>query len=132
MFHNHGLVFNRAALVYNLRMLRSSTMMKALLACTVLLVSLAMVQFVSAAGNLTLYGYVSDTKCAAKGATESHRDCMEQCLEKGAGVVLVTDGDHHIVAIDNPEAVKGHHAHRVALDGYMNGDSFHVTSVRII
>jgi hypothetical protein len=107
-------------------------MRKALLACAVLLVSVAMVQFVSAAGNLTLYGYVSDTKCAAKGATESHRDCMEQCLAKGAGVVLVTDDNHHIIRIDNPEAVKGHYAHRVALDGYMNGDLFHVTSVRII
>jgi hypothetical protein len=106
-------------------------MKKALLACTVLLISLATVQFVSA-GDLTLYGYISDTKCAAKGATESHRDCMEQCLAKGSNVVLVTDGDHHIITIDNPEAVKGHHAHRVALDGYMSGDSFHVTSVRII
>ena len=46
--------------------------------------------------------------------------------------MLVADDDHHVIPIDNPEAVKGHHAHRVALDGYMSGDNFHVISVRII
>ena len=107
-------------------------MKKALLACAVFSISILMVQFVLAAGQQTLYGYVSCTKCAAKGATESHRDCMEKCLAKGAGVVLVTDDDHRLIRIENPEAVKAHHAHRVALDGYMNGDLFHVISVRII
>jgi hypothetical protein len=107
-------------------------MKKTMLACTVLSISILMVQFVSAQGQQTLYGYISCSKCAAKGATESHRDCMEKCLTSGAGVVLVTDDDHHIIRIENPDAVRGHHAHRVALDGYMNGDVYHVISVRIL
>jgi hypothetical protein len=106
-------------------------MKKALLACTILS-SFVMVQLVSAAGGQTLYGYVSCSKCGVKGATESHRDCMEKCLAKGASIVLVTDDDHHPVSIENPDAVSGHHGHHVALDGYMNGDVFHVISVRTL
>jgi uncharacterized protein YqfA (UPF0365 family) len=107
-------------------------MKKALLACTLLSISVLMVQVVLAAGEQTLYGYVSCSMCGAKGATESHRDCMEKCLAKGADVVLVTDDDHHLVRIENPDTVSGHHAHRVALSGYMNGDVFHVISIRIL
>lgn len=106
-------------------------MKKLLLAGAVLSVFL-MVQFVSAGGEQTLYGYVTCSKCAAKGATESHRDCMEKCLAKGSSVVLVTDDDHHLVGIENPDTVTGHHAHHVALDGYMKGDVFHVISVRTL
>lgn len=106
-------------------------MKKLLLAGAVLSVFL-MVQFVSAGGEQTLYGYVTCSKCAAKGATESHRDCMEKCLAKGSSVVLVTDDDHQLVGIENPDTVTGHHAHHVALDGYMKGDVFHVISVRTL
>jgi len=105
---------------------------KTLLACTVLSIAILMVQFASAAGQYTIYGYISCTKCGAKGTTESHRDCMEKCVAKGAGVVLVTDDDHHVIRIENPDAVNGHYGHRVALDGYMNGDAFHVISLRIL
>jgi hypothetical protein len=91
-----------------------------------------MVQIVLAAGQITLYGYISCTECGAKGATESHRDCMEKCVAKGAGVVLVTDNDHYVIRIENPDAVRGHYAHHVALDGYVNGDVFHVISLRIL
>jgi hypothetical protein len=107
-------------------------MKRVLLACVAFGVGLATAQFVYAAGQQTLYGYISDSKCAAKGATESHRECMEKCLAKGAGIVLVTDDDHHIIRIENPDTVKGHRAHRVALDGYMNGEVFHVMRVRIL
>jgi len=106
-------------------------MKKALLAC-IILSSFLMVQFVSAAGEQTLYGYISCSKCEAKGATESHRDCMEKCVAKGADIVLVTDDDHHLVGIENPDIVSRHHAHHVALDGYMNGSVFHVIRVRIL
>lgn len=107
-------------------------MRNALLACAVLSIGILVVQVASAAGEQTLYGYVSCSACGAKGATESHRDCMEQCLAKGANVVLVTDDDHHVIRIENPDSVSGHHAHRVALYGYINGDAFHVISIRIL
>jgi hypothetical protein len=57
---------------------------------------------------------------------------MEKCLAKGADVVLVMDDTKQIVQIDNPGAVSGHHAHRVALFGYFNNVAFHIVSVRIL
>jgi uncharacterized protein YqfA (UPF0365 family) len=84
------------------------------------------------AGEDTLYGYVTCSTCVAKGATTSHHDCMEKCLAKGAEVVLVTDDDHHAVALENPDLVRGHHADHVALQGFMQGDHFHIISVRMI
>src|ERR1700731_2833825 len=96
--------------------------------CVLLVISFLPARFVSAAGEATLYGYISCSMCGAKGATESHQDCMEKCLAKGASVVIVTDNDHAVVTIENPNSVSGHHAHRVALYGYPKGDAFHVIS----
>ena len=108
-------------------------MKKALLACTLVSISILMVRLVSAANEQTATGYISCSKCAAsKGASDSHRDCMEQCLAKGAAVVLITDGDQHMVRIENPDAVSGQHGHRVALSGYMTDDGLHVISVRML
>ena len=107
-------------------------MKKALLVCA-LLCSTCLVRLVSAAGEQTLRGYVSCSKCeASKGATGSHLDCMRQCLAKGADVVLITDNDHSLIRLDNPSTVSTQHAHHVALYGYMNGTAFHVISVRIL
>jgi hypothetical protein len=107
-------------------------MKRLLLAGVVLSMVLAM-QFVWAASDQTLYGYVSCSKCeGAKGATDGHRECMEKCIAKGADVVLVTDNDHNLVSIENPETLNGHHAHHVALQGYAKGGKFHVVSVRIL
>jgi hypothetical protein len=112
-------------------------MRKALSICALLVISSLPVQFASAAGKKnvsgeqTLYGYISCSACGAKGATESHRECMEKCLAKGANIVLVTDGDNMLIPIDNPDTVSGQHAHRVALFGYTSGEAFHVISVRV-
>ena len=98
------------------------------LPAVLLLVSLA----TSSAQDVTITGYISDSICAAKGASSGHFDCMEKCLAKGAHVVLVVDDDQRIVPIENPDTVSGHHGHRVALFGYLNNNAFHVVSVRIL
>jgi hypothetical protein len=110
-------------------------MKKALLACTLLSAWLA-VPWVSAANEQTLYGYVSCAKCEdAKVTSDAHLACMRQCSAKGGEggeTVLVTDNDHQLVHLENPETVSGHYAHRVALNGYMKGNVFHVISVRTL
>ena len=103
-------------------------MRKALQLCAALLVTVSLLSAV----DQTIYGYISCSACGAKGATDSHGDCMEKCLAKGADVVLVTDDTKQVVHIDNPDAVTAHHAHRVALFGYFKNDAFHVISVRIL
>ena len=38
-------------------------------------------------------GWISDSKCAAKGADASHAQCAKKCIEGGEKPVLVTDKD---------------------------------------
>lgn len=104
-------------------------MKKALQLCVVL--SLAFL-LMSAAASQTIVGYISCSACGAKGAADSHADCMAKCLAKGAEIILVTDDTKQIIRIDNPDAVSGHHAHRVALYGYFKDSGFYVISVRMI
>jgi hypothetical protein len=106
-------------------------MRKALSVLALLIVNFSL-PYASGQGDRTLYGYISCSVCAEKGATETHRDCIEKCLAKGAGVVIVTDNDHYVIPIDNPDKVSGNHAHHVALFGYPVGHAFHIISVRIL
>jgi hypothetical protein len=86
----------------------------------------------SAGGSQTIYGYISCSACGAKGAADSHAECMEKCLAKGAEIVLVADDTKKIIRIDNPDAVSGHHAQHVALYGYFKDSGFYIISVRMI
>ena len=52
--------------------------------------------------------------------------------KKGAKAVIVTDGDQKVVNVDNPDALKGHEGHHVAVTGAMTGDSIHVDSVKML
>jgi hypothetical protein len=78
----------------------------------------------------TVKGYVSDSKCGAKGKTNA--ECTKKCLEKGAKLVVVTDGDDKVLAVDNPDALAGHEGHHVAVTGKVSGDSIHVDSVQML
>jgi len=106
-----------------------ATVRKILLVLGVLLIA---VLLISSAKDVTLYGYISCFVQSANGATESRQQSSDKCLAARGTIVLVTDDDHQIVPIDNPDAVYAHYAHRVALYGYMKGDVFHVVSVRIL
>ena len=108
-------------------------MKKVLISCAALPVLFFMVAIASAADkSATVNGYVSDSMCGAKGASTSHTACMNKCLAKGAKAVIVTDGDQKVVAVDNPDALKGHEGHHVAVTGTMTGDTIHVDSVKML
>jgi hypothetical protein len=80
----------------------------------------------------TVKGIVSDSQCGAKGASASHAACMNKCLAKGAKAVIVTDGDQKVLAVDNPDVLKGHEGHHIAATGTVTGDSIHVDSVKML
>jgi len=82
--------------------------------------------------STTVNGWVSDDKCGAKGANAKSEACTKKCLEKGAKVVVVTDTDQKVLAVDNPETLKGHEGHHVAVTGHVMGDSVHVESVKML
>ncbi|HWY56784.1 MAG TPA: hypothetical protein VNZ03_20120 [Terriglobales bacterium] len=108
-------------------------MKKVLMSCAAVSVLFLIVSIASAADkSATVNGYVSDSMCGAKGANASHAACMTKCLGKGAKAVIVTDSDSKVVNVDNPDVLKGHEGHHVAVTGEMKGDSIHVESVKML
>jgi hypothetical protein len=87
----------------------------------------------AAAKDNSWNGWISDSKCGAKGANASHAACAKKCIDAGEKPVLVTDKDQKVVAIDNPDAVMNHLAHHVEVMGKMNADgSIHVDKVKML
>jgi hypothetical protein len=75
-------------------------------------------------------GWISDSKCAAKGANAAHAACAKKCVEGGEKPVLVTDKDQKVLPIDNPSAVSGHEGQHVKVTGTMtDSGSLHVDKV---
>ena len=109
-------------------------MKKLLLICIVLSLVLFMVTISSAGSKKaeTVNGYVSDSQCGAKGAVAGQEECTKKCAEKGAKLVVVTDSDKKVLAVDNPDTLKGHEGHHVAVTGHVEGDSIHVETVKML
>ncbi|HEX3321141.1 MAG TPA: hypothetical protein VHR84_10600 [Terriglobales bacterium] len=80
----------------------------------------------------TVNGWVSDSKCGAKGANAGAADCTKKCLEGGASMVVVTDKDQKILNVDNPDALKDHIGHHIAVTGHVEGDKIHVESAKML
>jgi hypothetical protein len=59
-------------------------------------------------------------------------DSISLCLARKGKAVIVEDGTQNSTPIENPDAVSDYEGHRVSISGYMNGDAFHVVSLRII
>ena len=82
--------------------------------------------------SATVNGWVSDSKCGAKGANAGAEACTKKCLAAGADMVIVTDKDQKVLKVDNPDALKDHVGHHVAVTGTMSKDSMHVGSVKML
>ncbi|HMF89001.1 MAG TPA: hypothetical protein VKL40_00045 [Candidatus Angelobacter sp.] len=83
----------------------------------------------SPAKSESVTGWITDAKCAAKGGDLSNADCAKKCAEAGEKLVLVTDKDKKILAVENQDALKGHEGHYVNVTGTVTGDTIHVTKV---
>jgi hypothetical protein len=92
-----------------------------------------MVASVSFAGDAqTVNGWVSDSKCGVKGASADQAACTKKCIKAGASPVVVTDMDQKILMVDNPDALKEHYGHHVAVTGHIDGEKIHVDSVKML
>jgi hypothetical protein len=85
-----------------------------------------------AADASTVNGWVSDSKCGAKGANAGAADCTKKCIKEGASVVVVTDGDQKVLTVENPDALKEHIGHHIAVTGHVDGDKIHVESAKML
>jgi hypothetical protein len=109
-------------------------MRKVLLLCLAMCLVFAMtaLAFDDMGKSTTVNGWVSDSKCGAKGANAKSEACTKKCLAAGADVVVVTDADQKVLTVKNPEALKGHEGHHVAVSGHVDGDSINVDSVKML
>ncbi len=107
-------------------------MKKILLACAAVSLMCFMIVGISAADQTTVNGWVTDSKCGVKGAKPGHEACAKKCLSKGASMVVVSDDDQKVLTVDNPDALKAHVGHHVAVMGEVTGDSIHVDSAKML
>ncbi|HYU45409.1 MAG TPA: hypothetical protein VEK84_04430 [Terriglobales bacterium] len=102
--------------------------------CTIfaltLLLAIAAPSF--AGDSSTVNGWVSDSKCGVKGANAGAAECTKKCIKEGASMVVVTDGDQKILTVENPDALKGHEGHHIAVTGHVDGDKIHVESAKML
>jgi hypothetical protein len=103
-----------------------------LLIAVTFLLALSAMAFDDMGKSATVKGWISDDKCGAKGANDKAEACTKKCLAAGAKMVIVTDGDQKVLAVDNPDALKGHEGHHVAVTGTMSKDSMKVESVKML
>jgi hypothetical protein len=109
-------------------------MRKIISLCLLLCMVFFLVSFAAAGDEKgsTVKGWVSDAKCGAKGANAGAEACTKKCIAAGEKMVVVTDGDQKVLSVDNPDALKGHEGHHVAVSGQVTGDSIHVMSVKMM
>ena len=99
--------------------------MKRIVLAFVLVLSLFTVT--SFAAEMT--GYISDSKCGAKGENDAHADCAVKCVKGGASPVFVSDGK--VYNIDDVTKVQDHVGHKVTITGELKGDTIQVQEVKM-
>jgi len=99
-----------------------------------LMLTLVLLLAVVANADAAVNGWVTDVKCGVKGASAAHAACAKKCLGAGEKVAFVPDGTQDVLIVDNPDSLKGHEGHHVAVTGNINKDkkTIHVDSVKMI
>ena len=77
-------------------------------------------------------GYVTDSKCATNAKARTDAACVKKCVDGGDKLVLYDTMNHKVYQLDPQSAVTDHEAHHVRIYGTMDGDTIHVTSVKMI
>ena len=78
-------------------------------------------------------GYVMDAKCAPMGMKMATNEaCIKKCVANGSKLVLYDSYTKKIYQLDPQSAVMDHEAHHVRVYGTVDGDTIHVTSVKMI
>jgi hypothetical protein len=77
-------------------------------------------------------GYVTDSKCAMNAKARMDSACVKKCVDGGDKLVLYDTLNHKVYQLDPQTAVTDHEGHHVRIYGSMDGDTIHVTSVKMI
>jgi hypothetical protein len=109
-------------------------MRKVLLICLALsfVFALSAMAFDDMGKSTTVNGWITDAKCGAKGANAGGEACTKKCVAAGEKMVIVTDGDSKVLAVDNQDALKGHEGHHVTVTGSVSKDTMHVAAIKMM
>ena len=89
-------------------------------------------------------GWISDEACGAEHTKPGRADCVEKCWRGGAAVghpewkpqraVFVSDENHAIWIVENPEAVKSFPAAHVIVNGKFDSEKkvLHVEKIALV
>ena len=81
--------------------------------------------------DVSMTGWISDSKCGAKGANAGHATCAKKCIDAGETPVLVTDKDQKVVPIKDPSAASAEIGQHVQVSCNMTASSaLHVDKVQ--
>lgn len=75
-------------------------------------------------------GWITDSRCGAKGASASHLECLKKCIAAGEKYVLYDPYNKKIYQLDPQSSAAEHPAQRVHVTGRLEGDTIHVVSMR--
>lgn len=111
-------------------------MTKRLLVCALALLVVASLSLVSLAsgkgkeGSWT--GWVTDTKCGAKGTSETHAACAKKCVDgKLAKYALYNPDDKNVYVLEPQDKAAAHAGHHVAVKGTVEGDTIKISSIEM-
>ena len=74
-------------------------------------------------------GWITDTKCGAKGAKAEHKGCSEDCLGKGHKLVFYNNADKKLYPLDKQDAAKANLGYEVKVTGEADGSAIKVDSI---
>ena len=100
-----------------------------------LVVLLALSTVPALAADMKVSGYISDSNCGAKhNSSAPDAACVKKCLDGGAKPVFVDDAKKEVYAIDDPDSVKGHDGHHVAVVGKVDesAKTIHISKLTML
>src|SRR5271163_3989550 len=80
-------------------------------------------------------GYIADSMCGAKhNSSAPDAACVKKCIDGGAKPVFVDDAKKEVYTIDDPDSVKGHEGHHVAVVGKVDDSAktIHISKVTML
>ena len=83
------------------------------------------------AADGTWTGYISDSKCGAKGANDKAGECTTKCVKEGAKYVFVDDADQKVYVVDAQDKVAAHAGHHVTVKGTVEGDTLKLDTIEM-
>jgi hypothetical protein len=88
-----------------------------------------------AADTSKVSGYIGDSMCGAKhNSSAPDAACVKKCVDGGAKPVFVDDAKKAVYTIDDPDSVKGHEGHHVAVTGTVDDSAktIHISKVTML